>query len=131
MEVLLKSRRRCCLCYFWDMDDTVKEGQIVHISRDPSDAGSENLVYLCLRHADMFDSASSQTKSITQEEIKSARDGLYRRFSEAANKVVVRLTIDRDFAEFTDGDAQRILELIKKVVATDADIRITKRTSAS
>lgn len=75
--VLTKSRRRCCLCFHLDGDDSEKPGQIAHLNHDPANNDEENLAWLCLPHHDRYDSRTSQSKGLTIEEVKEARAALY------------------------------------------------------
>lgn len=68
-EVLHSSRRRCPLCFSYDFDDGVKHGQIAHIDQNSANNARENLVFLCLKHHDEYDSSTSQSKGITKEEL--------------------------------------------------------------
>jgi hypothetical protein len=68
--VLLRCRRRCCLCWRLRGDAREQKGQIAHIDRDPANDKFENLVFLCLGHHDAYDSRSSQAKGLTAGEIK-------------------------------------------------------------
>ena len=63
-KVLTVSRRRCCLCVFLDGNDVAVNGQLAHLNRDASNAKFENLVYLCLRHHDDYDTVRRQTKRV-------------------------------------------------------------------
>src|SRR5947207_3144938 len=76
-EVVVASRRRCCLCVFLAGRDDVRKGQIAHLNGDPSDSCFENLVFLCFEHHDEYDSQPSQSKGLTLEEVKEYRDRLY------------------------------------------------------
>ena len=77
-EVLTQSGRRCgTVCFALHQDTTVKGGQIAHLDQDPSNNGIENLCFLCLIHHDQYDSRSSQTKGLTENEVRSYRDRLY------------------------------------------------------
>lgn len=76
-EVLIRSRRRCCLCVFLSGRQDVRQGQIAHLSRDPRDSRFENLVFLCLEHHDAFDSRPSQSRGFSAEEVREYRDQLY------------------------------------------------------
>lgn len=76
-EVLIRSRRRCCLCVFLLHCNSVRQGQIAHLNRDPSDSRFENLVFLCLEHHDAYDSHPSQSKGFSIEEVRTYRDQLY------------------------------------------------------
>jgi hypothetical protein len=76
-EVLINSRRRCCLCVFLSGRDEVRKGQIAHLSQDAEDSQLENLVWLCLEHHDEFDSRTSQAKGLTSDEVREYRDRLY------------------------------------------------------
>lgn len=76
-QVLVASRRRCCLCYFLNNVKTVQKGQIAHLNRDASNSDFSNLVYLCLNHHDDYDSRPSQTKGYTVSEVEEYRNRLY------------------------------------------------------
>ena len=76
-EVLISSRRRCCLCVcLLDQKEPTK-GQIAHLNGDPQDPRFDNLVWLCLNHHDDFDGRTSQSKGFTPEEVREYRDRLY------------------------------------------------------
>ena len=77
-EILLKSGRRCCLCYGLYGDFKVKRGQLAHVNRDSSNSEFDNLAFLCLEHHDIYDSRTSQSKSITESEVKFYRNILYK-----------------------------------------------------
>ena len=76
-KVLVKCRRRCALCYGLDGDTTEKEGQLVHVDRDSSNATFENAAFLCTRHHARYDNRSRQTKGHTLDELRFYRDSLY------------------------------------------------------
>jgi hypothetical protein len=78
LQVLLASRRRCCICFGLHRDLDIKQGQLAHINRDPSDSTVENLAFMCLEHHDWFDSKTSQSKGATVEEAKHYRHELFR-----------------------------------------------------
>jgi len=69
-SVLVKSRRRCCICYFVDNILDPQKGQIAHLNHDPEDNRPGNLVYLCLRHHDEYDSTTSQSKGFLESEVR-------------------------------------------------------------
>lgn len=75
--VLLKSARRCALCFHLSGDLNEKIGQIAHLDKDPSNSAEDNLVFLCLEHHTLFDSKTSQHKNYTIQEVKAARTSLY------------------------------------------------------
>jgi hypothetical protein len=64
-EVLVKSRRRCCVCYGLKRDADIKQGQIAHLDQDPANNNESNLAFLCFDHHDQFDSKTSQSKNLT------------------------------------------------------------------
>ncbi|WP_080723239.1 hypothetical protein [Agrobacterium tumefaciens] len=76
-DVLVKSRRRCCICYALNRDATIKRGQIAHIDRNSSNNAFDNLAFLCLEHHDWYDSATSQSKRIAALELKEYRQELF------------------------------------------------------
>lgn len=75
-EVLLRSRRRCAICYGLSQDTKVKHGQIAHIDKDNHNSKPENLVFLCLDHHNEYDSKTSQSKGITEKELRRFREEL-------------------------------------------------------
>ncbi len=79
-DVLVRSRRRCCVCYGLKRDAKVKKGQIAHLDGDRNNNKSENLVYLCFDHHDEYDSPTSQSKGLNRKEIERYRDDLYYQF---------------------------------------------------
>ena len=76
-EILLSSRRRCCICFGLNRDFGIKSGQIAHLDRDNSNDAYDNLAFLCLEHHDMYDSSTSQSKNFTISEVKKYREELY------------------------------------------------------
>lgn len=81
-NVLLKSRRRCCICFGLNRDLGLKSGQIAHLDQKNSNSIEDNLAFLCLTHHDEYDSSTSQRKGMTQSEVKALRAELYDRLSE-------------------------------------------------
>ena len=75
-KVLLQSRRRCCLCVALRDDSAVKKGQIAHLDKDPNNNDIFNLVYLCFEHHDEYDGTTSQSKGLTELEVRTYRDQL-------------------------------------------------------
>lgn len=75
-EIVVGSRRRCCICFALRQDDAQKQGQIAHLDHDPSNNATDNLAFLCLDHHDQFDSRTSQSKGLTIEEVKRYRTEL-------------------------------------------------------
>ena len=81
-EVLTRSARRCCICVGMNGDWQQKQGQIAHIDHDSSNAAEDNLAFLCLPHHDQYDSKTSQSKGITEGEVRKYRQELYEALSE-------------------------------------------------
>jgi hypothetical protein len=78
LNVLLASARRCCLCFYLCNRTDVRKGQLAHLNHRREDSTFENLVWLCLEHHDEFDSQTSQSKGLTEQELRAYRDQLYR-----------------------------------------------------
>jgi len=74
------SHRRCCLCVFLEGRDEVRKGQIAHLNGDCMDNRLENLAWLCLDHHDDYDSRTSQSKGLTEGELRHWRDQLLRKY---------------------------------------------------
>lgn len=77
-EVVVASRRRCCVCFALGADTGEKRGQVAHIDRDASNSARDNLVFLCLDHHDQYDSRTSQSKGFTVDELTRYRAQLDR-----------------------------------------------------
>jgi geranylgeranyl diphosphate synthase type II len=76
--VLMKSARRCALCFQLDGDVREQVGQIAHLDGNRSNGAIDNLAWLCLRHHSEYDSTTSQHKNYTIPELKTSRNRLYR-----------------------------------------------------
>jgi len=76
-EVLEKCRRRCCICFGMNGDDSEKLGQIAHLDKNPANRSPGNLAFLCLPHHDRFDGRTSQSKSFSVSEVKRYRSQLW------------------------------------------------------
>lgn len=72
-QVLVQSRRRCCICFGLNRDTKLKGGQIAHLDQNRSNNSAENLAFLCFDHHDEYDSVTSQRKGFTIGEIKDYR----------------------------------------------------------
>ena len=79
-EVLVQSRRRCCVCYGLHRDQSEKKGQIAHLDGDRNNNRPNNLAFLCFDHHDQFDSRTSQSKNLQRSEIEIYRQELYTLF---------------------------------------------------
>ena len=77
-EVLHKSRRRCCMCFGLKGDLSVKQGQLAHLSRDPSNLKSEDLAYLCQECHTLYDMKSNRVLGFIPDEVRFYRDQLYK-----------------------------------------------------
>jgi len=76
-ELFCKSGRRCAICFRLHGDTAVKPGQIAHLDGNASNTAIGNLCFLCQLHHDQYDSRTSQTKGLTEHEVRSYRDSLY------------------------------------------------------
>ena len=118
--ILVNSRRRCCLCFYWQNDDKEKRGQIAHINRNREDHSIDNLVYLCLEHHDLYDSGTSQSKGIQPGELHEAKGRLYavnKIEGVASEKASITLSLSRD-------DIAGLIEYLNRNVRGGSDIRI-------
>jgi len=95
-NVLLKSRRRCCICYGLRRDTAIKQGQIAHIDHNSSNNSEENLAFLCFDHHDQYDSKTRQSKNFTQIEVSTLRDELVKHITIAFSGLVSFAEADID-----------------------------------
>jgi hypothetical protein len=65
------------VCYGLNRDKTIRPGQIAHLDSNPSNNDEDNLVFLCLEHHDQYDSRTSQSKGLTESEVRHFRMELY------------------------------------------------------
>jgi hypothetical protein len=79
VSILLKSRRRCCLCLGLRGDDVAKKGQFAHLDGNNKNFAGDNLVFLCLEHHDEYDSTPRLSKGLREKEVRRWRDELYAR----------------------------------------------------
>ncbi len=118
--VLLKSRRRCCLCFWLKGDDEVKKGQIAHLDDDNENAAEDNLVFLCLEHHDEYDSTPRLSKGLREQEVKRWRDELYK---EMEYRFKTRgpgpLTVQFDQARNCFWEVERICAIYRIVVRNE------------
>lgn len=77
LDVLTRSRRRCCICFGLHRDVGVKSGQIAHLDGNRSNGAADNLAFLCLVHHDQYDSTTKQSKNLTVQEVKKYRAELF------------------------------------------------------
>lgn len=80
-EILIKSKRRCAICFGLNNDLREKRGQISHIDNNSSNSKENNLVFLCLNHHDEYDSKTSQSKGITKKELTHYKNELLKKIS--------------------------------------------------
>lgn len=126
-RVLIRCRRCCCLCAFWQKDFDQKDGQIAHIDRKRSNANEDNLAYLCLPHHNQYDAKQRQGKNILPEEIRRARDELHRKLNlDRAALFDIKLTLRRDFKSFSVVEQQKFISYVKHVLAKNGDITVSQ-----
>jgi len=118
-ELLTQCRRRCCLCFGLKADIEVKEGQIAHLDRNPSNNRLENLAWLCLHHHDQYDSIRRQTKRLTLEEVKLYREQLNFQLISLLSK-----NAEEPDKLLEDAESDLTLEVIYRY--SDADKAVTK-----
>ena len=77
-KILTASRRRCAFCFGLGGILAESEGQIAHIDRNRENAKPENLVWLCSKHHNAYDSSMRQTKGYTARELRYYRAELWK-----------------------------------------------------
>ncbi|MFN5950134.1 MAG: hypothetical protein ACK5ZC_09300 [Pirellulaceae bacterium] len=85
VSVLVKSRRRCCLCFALNNEDEVAKGQLAHLDGDNTNSNEDNLAFLCLPHHDDYDSIPRLSKGLREEEVRYWRDKLYQHLAERSS----------------------------------------------
>jgi hypothetical protein len=115
--VLIKSARRCPLCFHLSGDLTEKVGQVAHLDDDPSNGAEDNLAWMCMPHHSQYDSTTSQHKNYTLAEVKELRLKLYEAIARGERgSVPVPMTGVRDKGGERDTRENRYL------FSTDTDL---------
>jgi hypothetical protein len=88
-NVLLRARRRCCICFGLNRDTSIRQGQIAHLDGNASNNAEDNLAFLCFDHHDQYDSSTRQSKNFTPLEVKHFRAELHSAISLAFNAPIL------------------------------------------
>lgn len=115
-EVLVQSRRRCCICFGLNRDEQVKKGQIAHLDGDRNNNNINNLAFLCFDHHDEFDTSTSQSKGLNMREVTKYREELYYHYGNWSAR------LDRDallnFLAFASADLSSMARAAIKAAGT-------------
>jgi hypothetical protein len=113
-QVLLLSRRRCCICFALFGDVDVKQGQIAHLDHNNTNNALDNLAFLCLHHHDLYDSTTSQSKGLRESEVGQHRAELYDIVSAALSRA------EDKFLNLVgnDAEAQQLVEWFNRLQDT-------------
>jgi hypothetical protein len=87
---------RCC----------VKTGQIAHLDHNHNNNEPDNLAFLCLVHHDQYDSKTSQSKGLRENEIKRYRTELYTNVSAALSRA------EEKFLEYCCDKHSKVADLL-------------------
>lgn len=109
-QLLLKSRRRCCLCFWLDGVDEVVKGQIAHLDQDASNNNFDNLAFLCFEHHDEYDSRPNVSKGLQQPEVEQWRDELYKEMEYRFRSVRTR-KVELTITKFEPVDIRKTFRL--------------------
>ncbi|MGR3640102.1 hypothetical protein [Alterinioella nitratireducens] len=107
-QVLMLSRRRCCVCFGLNRDAALKAGQIAHIDKDNSNNSLTNLAFLCLDHHDEYDSVTSQRKGLTKHEVLQYRDELHKFVDASIRRDVPFGSLDLEYSPALSGHFIRL-----------------------
>lgn len=86
-DVLVQSRRRCCVCFGLHRDESIRKGQIAHLDGNPNNNDIENLAFLCFDHHEEYDSQTSQSKGLSRLEIVRYREELYYHYGNWSSRI--------------------------------------------
>lgn len=138
-QVLISSRRRCCVCAFLNGDHRERKGQIAHLDGDSSNSTLDNLVWLCLEHHDELDSRTSQRKGLSSHEVRRHRDTLYaspqRPFTVQAaptgESVAIDVRVEADFDTWSPAQQESLLKAFGLLLNTPGTVRIVRISRGS
>lgn len=119
-DILYASARRCIYCFGLNQNLEVKDGQIAHLDRNPSNNKFQNLAWMCQPHHNDYDTKRRQTKDYNIDEALKYREELYalieRKRIEASKSLIVPLvpepspSKDEKLSEFSMNILQAINE---------------------
>jgi hypothetical protein len=134
-NVLLSSRRRCCICFGLNRDSAMKVGQIAHLDQNSSNNSSGNLAFLCFVHHDEYDSTTRQSKNYTADEIKAFRTELVRaleeafaqpvKFGEVVGAVRRNSMIDGRYIRLEDGESSSAEIIISRIASRHSQYHVS------
>jgi|LakMenEpi03Aug12_release.lakeMendotaPanAssembly.Ray.scaffolds.fasta_scaffold47867_2 tetratricopeptide (TPR) repeat protein len=109
------------------MTDRV-DGQIAHIDRDNRNPELDNLVFLCLRHHDEYDSIPRQTKRLSPDEVRFYQKQLHQVLGTIP--VSWELRIEGEKEDFDNPRVQKILAELQKIAkSSTVTLRSVERGS--
>lgn len=76
-DVFERSRERCAACFFRYDDLRVKRGQLAHVNHNKLDMRAANLVFLCRKHHEDYDTPRPTTKRVSARRMRMLRQSLY------------------------------------------------------
>lgn len=124
-RVLISCRRKCCLCWHYDGNESQQDGQIAHLDHDCRNASEDNLVYLCFKHHSRYDCTPGQSPKIMPEEVRHARHELLRHLQDSSTTAVLIVFRIRGVASsFTREDASKFLTFLKNFCPRGSEIRL-------
>lgn len=112
-QILIRSGRRCALCWGLEQDLGVKQVQIAHIDRDCTNNNPSNLAALCLPHHDSYDTIPRQTKKLTAKELSYYRDVLYDIIEKRRGIITSKILGANGLVSQTKGDSRRLGLLVE------------------
>ena len=124
-SILVRSRRRCCLCFGLRFDLDYKAIQIAHVDHNPSNNDPDNLAVLCLEHHDAYDSTTSQAKGFTESELRKHRENLYEVLAKKEGRVTVQFVPSDKTAPQSAHPSSKMLG--EMLAAFDAEIEQAQR----
>jgi hypothetical protein len=88
-RVLVMCRRRCCVCFGLNRDISIKTGQIAHLDQRGDNNDPDNLAFMCFEHHDQYDGRTSQSKGLTEREVRQFRQELHETIDRAWRQPIV------------------------------------------
>ena len=124
-SVLTKCHRRCAFCYaFSDSSPRGVRGQIAHINRKSDDNREVNLAFLCMDHHDQYDSKPSQSKGLTQRELKNFKNRVeeVEARRERCGQEQAFIQVEADFGAISKTTSEKILKSIAELALTNCPV---------
>ena len=132
-ELLVRCRRRCCLCFFDKGELEPKLLQLAHIDRNSANSDEKNLACLCTPCHEEYDAKHNNVFGYTPEYLRRAKEALEKYIAEDprwAHHETYEIVVSGDDEDISVDQIRETIKVLKLLTA-DQSIRIVGRGKGS